>query len=104
MTSDTMKPGKLVLALDAHGGDFGPEATIPAALDILTLQPNLEIVICGIPESIEPVLKKHESEPGFKQCSERLSIIGARHALASDARPVAALRRGPWIRVSGCSR
>ena len=94
ITSDTMKPAKVVLALDAHGGDFGPEVTIPAALDILKLQPNLEIVVCGIRESIEPVLKTFDTDVDFKQSSERLSIIDAKHALASDARPVAALRRG----------
>ena len=35
---------KVVLALDAHGGDCGPEVTIPAALDVLVSQPDLEIL------------------------------------------------------------
>lgn len=85
---------KVVLALDAHGGDSGPEVTIPAALDVLASQPNLEILVCGIRQDIEPLLKKYASEQGFKQTLKRLAIIDARHALAADARPVAALRRG----------
>ena len=93
-TSDGITPGTVVLALDAHGGDFGPAATIPAALDVLAIQPKLEILVCGIRQEIEPVLKKYSSERGLKHCFERLSIIEATHALASDARPVAALRRG----------
>ncbi len=89
--------GKVVLALDAHGGDFGPSVTIPAALEILATQPNLEILLCGIKQELSPLLHKHRSERGF----ERLRSIDATHALASDARPVAALRRGKgsslWI-------
>ena len=84
----------MVLALDAHGGDFGPDVTIPAALDVLAAQPNIEILLCGIPEEVRPVLKKYGSEHAFKHCLERLTSIAATHALASDARPVTALRRG----------
>jgi glycerol-3-phosphate acyltransferase PlsX len=87
-------PGNVVLALDAHGGDFGPEVTLPAALDILSAQPNLEILICGIDQDVSQVLEKYRSEGNFNHCFERLSRIDATHALACDARPVAALRRG----------
>ena len=31
-TPDQIGAGKLVVALDAHGGDFGPAVTVPAAL------------------------------------------------------------------------
>lgn len=92
--SDKIVSGKVVLALDAHGGDFGPTATIPAALDILASQPKLEILLCGIREEVAPVLEKYRSEPGLKDCFDRLVIVDATHALASDARPVVALRRG----------
>ena len=34
----------VVLAMDAHGGDFGPAVTIPAALDVLNAQPGLNIL------------------------------------------------------------
>jgi glycerol-3-phosphate acyltransferase PlsX len=87
-------PARVVLALDAHGGDFGPDVTIPAALDILATQPNLEILVCGVREELSAVLDKYASQPGLKHCVERLGTIDATHALASDARPVAALRRG----------
>jgi glycerol-3-phosphate acyltransferase PlsX len=86
--------GKIVLALDAHGGDFGPDVTIPAALDILRAQPNLEILLCGVADDLAPVLNQFESESDFKDCLQRLRVVAATHALASDARPVAALRRG----------
>jgi len=85
---------KTVLALDAHGGDFGPEVTIPAMLDVLAGQPGLEILLCGIPAEVSPVLERYRSVAGFEECFDRLETIDAVHALAADARPVAALRRG----------
>ena len=80
-------PAKTTLALDVHGGDFGAAVTIPAALDILKTHTDVEILLCGIPADIQPLLAKHAS-------SKRLITIEASHALASDARPVEALRRG----------
>jgi len=93
-TSDEMAIAKTVLALDAHGGDFGPAVTIPATLDVLASQPNLEILLCGIHAEISPVLENYRSIAAFRHCFDRLDIIDAVHALAPDARPVAALRRG----------
>ena len=93
-TPEEIVTDKVVLALDAHGGDFGPGVTIPAALDVLASHANLEILLCGIREEIAPVLKKIESERNLKHCLDRLHTIDASHALSSDARPVAALRRG----------
>jgi len=83
---------KTVLALDAHGGDFGPAVTVPAALDVLAAQPGTEILLCGMPDALRPVLERQRS--GRKKVLGRLHIVTATHALASDASPVTALRRG----------
>ncbi len=85
---------KIVLSLDAHGGDFGPMVTVPAALDVLNSHSELQIHLCGIAEEIAPVREKFERLANFKNSLTRLKIINASHALATDARPVAALRRG----------
>ena len=94
---------KVVLAMDAHGGDFGPAVTIPAALDVLNAQPGLNILLCGIREELDPILDDYKSNHRFKSCSQRLRVIEATHALASDARPVEALRRGKgsslWLAI-----
>ncbi len=81
-----------VLALDAHGGDFGPAVTVPAALDVLAAQPGTEILLCGLPDKLRPLLDQNRS--GREAELERLHVVAATHALASDASPVAALRRG----------
>ncbi len=83
-----------MLALDAHGGDFGPTVTVPAALDVLRAQPGLEILLCGIQADMSPVLASCRAGHAHTHCFDRLHTIEASHALASDARPVAALRRG----------
>ena len=77
---------KTIIALDVHGGDFGPAVTIPAALDVLASQPDVEILLCGVRQDIQPILG-HD-------VPDRLAVIEASHALAADARPVEALRRG----------
>lgn len=84
----------LVVALDAHGGDFGPVVTIPAALQVLASEADLKILLCGIPQQVKPLLDKHATDNKFSACMQRLELCPASHALAPDARPVAALRRG----------
>jgi len=107
-TTEKTLTDKITLALDAHGGDFGPAVTVPAALDILAARPGLEILLCGIPADILPVLESIEHERELKTCHERLRIVEATHALASDARPVAALRRGRgsslWLALEQVAR
>lgn len=88
------QPARLTLALDAHGGDFGPGVMVPAALDVLDQQAGLEILLCGIRAEIETVIETLRNEGDKAVEMGRLHIIEAGHALAPDARPVAALRRG----------
>ena len=85
---------RLVLALDVHGGDFGPGVTVPAALDVLEKHAGLEILLCGIRAEIETVLDQLKKSNRLTTAMQRLAIIDASHALAADARPVVALRRG----------
>ena len=92
-----------MLALDVHGGDFGPGVTVPAAVDVLKSHPGLEILLCGIEREIHPELDKLGSTGGPAHCLQRLSVVAASHALSSDARPVAAIRRGKgsslWLAI-----
>jgi glycerol-3-phosphate acyltransferase PlsX len=76
-----------ILALDAHGGDFGPETVTAAALDALAVEPQLRIKLVGLPDELEPLLDK---APGV----ERLELLSAESVIPSDARPVGILRRG----------
>lgn len=78
---------QVTLALDAHGGDHGPEVIVPAALDALTDEPRLRILLAGREDELR-ALPSGISHP-------RLSIEPVSEALGPGAGPVAALRLGP---------
>ncbi|NNL94600.1 MAG: hypothetical protein HKO64_03175, partial [Xanthomonadales bacterium] len=41
------------IALDACGGDFGPEVTVAAAVEALRLRPDVEIILCALSDPRE---------------------------------------------------
>ena len=49
------------ISIDAMGGDFGPEVTVPAAVSVLSKHPDLHTVLVGDQERIETVLASAES-------------------------------------------
>lgn len=75
------------VALDASGGDFGPEVTIAAACDAIAVRNNLNIIIT-IPEN---ELAGHSGSISEDQRS-RISFEAANVVLDSDVGPVAAIR------------
>ncbi len=85
---------KITLALDVHGGDFGPAVTVPAALDVLAGHPQVEILLCSMDADLRLLLDQKTQDAGGSGALERLHIINATHALTADARPLEALRRG----------
>lgn len=80
------KAGKIVLALDVHGGDFGAPVTVPAALTVIQSNPEVNIILCGLTAEIDPLLPA--------TLPVQLSIMEASHSLPADARAMQALRRG----------
>lgn len=82
-------PAPIVIALDAHGGDFGPPVTVPAALDALEAEPRLHLLLAGLPAALEPQLAA--ASPDLRA---RLEVVSAEHALDSAPRPVTVLRTG----------
>jgi len=72
------------IALDAMGGDSGPAVVVPAALGMLDKNPDLEVILVGQTERIEPYLAGGSS---------RARIIDAREVVAMDDKPGEALRK-----------
>lgn len=77
----------LTLALDAMGGDIGPQATVPAAKRALDFFPHLSIIIVGDQQLISPLLIQYglASHP-------RLTLLHTSQVVKSDDKPLAALR------------
>ena len=72
------------IALDAMGGDFGPEVVVPAALSALNKNEDLNLILVGDQEKIESQL--------HSQSNDRLSVYHASQIVEMDDPPAQALR------------
>jgi glycerol-3-phosphate acyltransferase PlsX len=77
-----------IVALDAMGGDFGPEVVIPGAAISLVRHPSLEFLLCGDEARIAPVLARH---PDLARHSR---LVHTSTVIEMDDKPSQALRRG----------
>jgi glycerol-3-phosphate acyltransferase PlsX len=79
---------KVTIALDAMGGDRGPEAVVPAALATLERDDSVSLALVGLPEVLDQVKRKagdrYDSRLVFKPASE---------VVLMDEPPADALRR-----------
>jgi glycerol-3-phosphate acyltransferase PlsX len=75
----------IIIALDAMGGDFGPEVVVPAAVDFLKSDSEIRLILVGR----EEVIRNHLSDD---QLGERLSIHHASQEVGMDELPSKALR------------
>lgn len=79
---------RVTLAIDAMGGDFGPNVTVPAVLQALSFHPFLEIYLVGLPELIKPLLTHTDSK-----LLARLHLVVAETVIAGDVKPASAIRK-----------
>jgi glycerol-3-phosphate acyltransferase PlsX len=77
-----------VIALDAMGGDHGPEVLVPGAALSLERQPALNFIFFGQQARVEAVLK------AYPKLAARSRIVHTDHVIAMDEKPSQALRRG----------
>ena len=84
-TTDTALTRRVTIALDAMGGDHGPAVVVPAALDYLARDPEIDLILVGRVDVIRGLL------PGG-QAPERLSIRHATQEVAMTELPSKVLR------------
>jgi glycerol-3-phosphate acyltransferase PlsX len=77
----------ITVAVDCMGGDHGPHVTVPAALNFLKLNNDVDVVLVGLRDAIESELKAHGSRPG-----PRLRLRDASEVVLMDEAPASALR------------
>jgi glycerol-3-phosphate acyltransferase PlsX len=80
----------VTIALDAMGGDHGPSVVVPAAAIALIRHPDLRFLLVGDSARIEPELAAHEA------LAKKATVIHTDVAVAMDAKPSQALRKGRW--------
>jgi len=81
-------PTKATIALDAMGGDFGPEVVIPAAAQVLKKHKHLSIILVGD----EKALFACASEKGIA-LNDKLSIHHASEVVEMHDEPGMAIRK-----------
>jgi glycerol-3-phosphate acyltransferase PlsX len=85
-----MMGAQVTIALDAMGGDHGPSVVVPAAALALVRRPDLRFILVGDETRIAPELAAHPTLKG------KCDIVHTDVAIAMDAKPSQALRRGRW--------
>jgi phosphate acyltransferase len=79
---------KVTIALDAMGGDRGPEAVVPAALATLERDDSVGLILVGLPAVLEDA--KRKAQDGY---GNRLAFKAASEVVGMDEPPAEALRR-----------
>ena len=79
---------KVTIALDAMGGDHGPDAVVPAALATLEKDDSVNFHLVGRPDTLENARKEARSDYG-----DRLRFVSAAEIVGMDEHPSEALRR-----------
>ena len=77
----------ITVAIDAMGGDHGPHVTIPAALEALKQDSELNIILGGVADAIQAELAVCKAAAG-----PRLRIHHASEVVAMDESPQSALK------------
>lgn len=77
----------LTISIDAMGGDYGPEVTIPASLDCLKNNPDLKLILVGDEAVLNPQLAQ-----ALIDFQDRLTIQHASQCVGMDESPSKALK------------
>jgi glycerol-3-phosphate acyltransferase PlsX len=70
---------KTVIAVDAMGGDHGPQVTVPACVDFLASDPGVELLLVGLKEPLERELARHRAAN-----DPRITIVPATEVVGMD--------------------
>ena len=79
---------KVAIALDAMGGDRGPDVVVPAALAILERDDSVSLSLVGLPDTLDDARRVAGDQYG-----NRLRYVIATEVVAMDDHPADALRR-----------
>ena len=79
---------KVTIALDAMGGDRGPDAVVPAALATLERDDSVSLTLVGLPETLDRAKAEAKDRYG-----SRLGFKVATEVVTMDEPPADALRR-----------
>ncbi len=76
----------MIVAVDAVGGDFYPEAPIAGSLEAVKADDNLKVMLCGPKGLVEEELGNHQYDP------DRILIHNAPQVIGMDESPAQAVK------------
>jgi glycerol-3-phosphate acyltransferase PlsX len=76
------------ISIDCMGGDYGPSVTVPAAISFVNREPDAELILVGLGDTIRVELKKHKAAD-----HPRLSVKHASEVVTMHDPLEVALRR-----------
>lgn len=79
---------RVVVSIDAMGGDFGPRVIVPAALLCLQNNPELHVIFVGKEDVLHSFLRKYRA----RRFADRWSVQHASEVVGMDESPASALR------------
>jgi glycerol-3-phosphate acyltransferase PlsX len=79
-------PGRVCISLDVMGGDFGAPVVVPAAVETVNEDPDIELVLVGR----EDVIREHLTDARYDDA--RLRVHNASEEVGMDELPSKALR------------
>jgi glycerol-3-phosphate acyltransferase PlsX len=79
---------KVAIALDAMGGDFGPDVVVPAAFAVLERDDSVNLSLVGLPETLE-----NARRAAGGRYDGRLRYVLATEVVEMHERPAEAVRR-----------
>lgn len=85
--SEYIQKVHLIIAVDAMGGDFGPDVTIPASITCLKKYPNLSLILVGNEQVLNDLVVDQ-----LKMFSGRLTIQHASECVEMHESPSKALK------------
>lgn len=77
----------VTVAVDAMGGDYGPEVTVPAVLTALEREPGLDVILVGREQDVRAQLDARGNP-----VLSRLRLVNATQIVGMDELPAQALR------------
>lgn len=88
---------RITIALDAMGGDHGPSESVPAALAMLNQHPELELILVGNIDTLNPVLTLHHYDGNARlKLHQATEVVDMDEAVASALR----LKKDSSMRVA----
>jgi glycerol-3-phosphate acyltransferase PlsX len=84
------------IALDAMGGDHAPGPIVAGAVQAVTADPDLKVILVGDRAQVEPLL------PADGDARQRLELFHCTQVVGMDESPVLALRKKPDNSIGRC--